>query len=83
MNGHNPNDSGEHSFPSEESMEGFHYESTFEEYWPVYALGAFVYLFLHLICAFGLLPFWITWIPIVLLSVFAVITWLLKKLKKL
>ena len=77
------NDSGEHSLPSEESMEDFHFDSAFDAYWPVYTLGAFVYLFLHLLCSFGLLPFWITWIPIVILSAFAVITWLLKKLKKL
>jgi len=62
--------------------EKIHFESSFEEFWPIYAAGAFIYLVIHLFSALGLIPFWVTWIPIVLLSLFAVVTWFSRKLRK-
>ena len=56
-------------------------ESSFEEQWPVYALGAFIYLILHLAYCFSLLPGWVVWIPIVFLSIFAISVWSINKIK--
>ena len=54
--------------------------SSFEDWWPLYAVGAFVYLFLHLLYALDWLPEWVTWIPIILMAVFATSVWLLRNL---
>ena len=54
----------------------------FAEWWPLYAAGAIIYLFLDLLNALGWLPYWPTWIPIYLLAGFTIITWLWRKLSK-